>query len=210
MNVIAFANRKGGSGKSTLAVHLAVQAETPEAPALLIDTDPQGSLVYWGRLRKAKTPVVVRAETGELSDILEAARREDVKWVFIDTQPHHTQEIANAMSASSLVVVPLRPALFDVAAVAATLEVAKLIGVEVLPVINSAPARRGIAQAPAAIGARRALMGLGVTPWSGQITIRSGFATALAEGLAVQEVEPDGPAAKEVQALWAEVRSRLQ
>lgn len=210
MNVIAFANRKGGSGKSTLAVHLAVQANRPEAPALLIDTDPQGSSVYWGRLRKAKTPIVIRAETGELSDILEAARREGVNWAFIDTQPHHTQEIANAMRAASLVVVPLRPALFDVAAVAATLEVANLIGVEVLPVLNSAPARRGIAQAPTVMGARRALSGLGVTPWPGQVTIRSGFSTALAEGQAVQEVEPDGPAAKEVQGLWAEIRRLLQ
>lgn len=201
MNVVAFANRKGGSGKSTLAAHLAVQADTPELPALLIDTDPQESLVYWGRLRKSKTPVVVRAEAGELSDILEAARREGVEWVFIDTQPHHTQEISNAMRAASLVVVPLRPALFDVTAVAATLEVAKLIGVEVLPVLNSAPARRGIAQAPAVIGARRALVGLGVRPWSGQMTISSGFSTALAEG--------HGPAAKEVQGLWAEICSRL-
>jgi len=51
MNVIVFASRKGGSGKSTLAAHLTAYAHKPSRPCLLIDTDPQGSLALWHKLR---------------------------------------------------------------------------------------------------------------------------------------------------------------
>jgi chromosome partitioning protein len=45
MNVIVLASQKGGAGKTTLAAHLAVAAEAAgDGPAVLIDTDPQGSL----------------------------------------------------------------------------------------------------------------------------------------------------------------------
>ena len=45
MKTIVIASQKGGAGKTTLAAHLAVTAEQEGAgPAVLIDTDPQGSL----------------------------------------------------------------------------------------------------------------------------------------------------------------------
>src|SRR3954453_16396143 len=87
MHVVAFTSRKGGSGKSTLAAHLSVYADTPDVPALLIDTDPQGSLAFWHDLREAETPVLLRCEARELPDVIEAARRDGVEWVFIDTPP---------------------------------------------------------------------------------------------------------------------------
>ncbi len=97
MRVIAFTSRKGGSGKSTLAAHLSVFADEPDAPALLIDCDPQGSLALWHELRQAETPVLVKCEARELAATIEAARRERGEWVLIDTPPHNTADIAAAM-----------------------------------------------------------------------------------------------------------------
>jgi len=54
MNVVVFASRKGGSGKSTLAAHLAAHVHRPSRPCLLIDSDPQGSLTLWHKLRNAE------------------------------------------------------------------------------------------------------------------------------------------------------------
>ncbi|MEI9928676.1 MAG: ParA family protein [Sphingomonas sp.] len=46
MRVLAMASQKGGSGKTTLSGHLAVQAQRAGfGPVVLIDIDPQGSLV---------------------------------------------------------------------------------------------------------------------------------------------------------------------
>ncbi|MBQ0820715.1 ParA family protein [Microvirga sp. HBU67558] len=210
MNVVAFTSRKGGSGKSTLAAHLSVYADTPDVPALLIDTDPQGSLAFWHELRQAETPVLVQCEARELEDVIAAAKRDGVQWVFIDTPPHNTQDIAAAMRVADLAVIPLRPAVFDIAAVAKTLEMSRALNKPELPVINSAPPKRGTFEIGVVTEARQALSDLEVTPWQGQITQRAGFAHALASGQAVHEFEPESPAAKEVQELWQAVRRAVE
>ena len=57
MYVIAIASQKGGAGKSTFAVNLAALADRENAPALLIDTDAQGSLVGLAQgARRAHAP----------------------------------------------------------------------------------------------------------------------------------------------------------
>lgn len=209
MHVIAFTSRKGGSGKSTLCAHLSVYADAPESPALLIDCDPQGSLALWHEIRRAETPILVRCEARDLPDTIEAARRDGIQWVMIDTPPHNTAEIAAAMRVSDLAVIPFRPAVFDIAAVAATLELAHTIDKPVLPVINAAPPRRGSNAAHVVTEAREALRAMKASPWAGQITTRAAFAHALASGQAVGEFEPGSPAAAEIGDLWQETRRAL-
>lgn len=209
MHVIAFTSRKGGSGKSTLCAHLSVYADGPEAPALLIDCDPQGSLTLWHEIRRAATPILARCEARDLPDTLEAARRDGIRWVMIDMPPHNTADIAAALRVADLAVIPFRPAVFDIAAVAATLELARAIDTPVLPVINSAPPRRGASPAHVVTEAREALLAMGATPWAGQITTRAAFAHALASGQAVGEFEPGSPAAAEIGDLWQETRRAL-
>lgn len=209
MKVVAFTSRKGGSGKSTLAAHLSVFADDPKAPAVLVDCDPQGSLALWHELRQAETPVLVKCEARQLAETVEAARSDGVRWLMIDTPPHNTADIAAAMRVADLAVIPFRPAVFDIAAVAATLEMARTLGKPVLPVINSAPPRRGVQASHVVTEAREALFGMNATPWAGQITTRAAYAHALASGQAVGEFEPGSAAAGEMVELWAEVRRAL-
>lgn len=206
MHVIAFTSRKGGSGKSTLCAHLSVYADAPDAPALLIDCDPQGSLSLWHELRRAATPVLARCEARDLADTVEAARQDGIPWVMIDTPPHNTADIAAALRVADLAVIPFRPAVFDIAAVAATLELARAIAKPVLPVINAAPPRRGAHAGHVVTEAREALLAMGAAPWLGQITSRAAFAHALASGQAVGEFEPGSAAAAEIAELWRETR----
>ena len=209
LQVITFASQKGGSGKSTLAAHLSVHADTSDKPALLIDADPQGSLAFWHEIREIETPVLAKCEASEIEETVEAAAKDGIEWVFVDTPPHNAPAIADAMRAATLVIIPLRPAVFDLAAVAKTLEMAKALSKPVLPVINSAPARRGIARAPVVNEARDALIAMGARPFAGQITQRAAFAHALASGQAVGEFEPDSLAAREMRDLWQEVLRAL-
>ena len=206
MRVVAFSSQKGGSGKSTLSAHLSVFADTPGKPALLIDTDPQASLAFWHELRAAETPILVKCNAKDLPTVVDEARTEGIDWVFIDTPPHNAAAIAEAMRCADLVVVPLRPAVFDIAAVAATLDMAKALGKPTMPVINAAPAKRILGEPAVVTEARQALVGLGTKPWNGQITNRAAFAHALASGQAVHEFEPSSPAALEMVKLWDAVR----
>ncbi len=80
MHVISFSSRKGGSGKSTIAAHLSVFADRTDAPALLIDTDPQGSLAFWHELRAAPTPLLVKCDHNDLAAVIEDAKREGLEF----------------------------------------------------------------------------------------------------------------------------------
>src|SRR3954470_11057742 len=66
MYVIVLASQKGGVGKTTLAAHLAVIAEAAgDGPAVLIDTDPQGSLSAWWNVREANSPALAPTTIAE-------------------------------------------------------------------------------------------------------------------------------------------------
>lgn len=73
MKILVLASQKGGAGKTTLAAHLAVAAEQAGAgPAVLLDTDPQGSLSAWWNSREDDTPALAAASLAELPAKLRA------------------------------------------------------------------------------------------------------------------------------------------
>src|SRR5215203_123302 len=141
MNVIVFASRKGGSGKSTLTAHLAAQAARPSRGCLLIDADPQGSLSLWHELRGSDRPALRRATRG-VEEAVKAARREGYEWVFVDTPPNRSSLVAEAIALATLVVIPARPSVFDIAAVTDTIALCRELKKPYAVVINAAPASR--------------------------------------------------------------------
>src|SRR4051794_34606095 len=124
MNVIVVASRKGGSGKSTLTAHLAAHASKPSRPTLLIDADPQGSLTLWHELRGTGEPALKSGLRG-IAETVKAAKREGYAWTFIDTPPNKSNVVVEAIRAATLVVIPARPGVFDLAAVEDTIALAR-------------------------------------------------------------------------------------
>lgn len=114
-------------------------------------------------LRQAETSVLVKCEAHQLAETVEAARSDGVRWLMI-APPYNTADIAAAMRVADPAVIPFRSALFDIAAVAATLEMAWALGKPVLPVINSAPPRRGVQPSHVVTEGREALFGMNATP----------------------------------------------
>ena len=88
MKVLVLASQKGGAGKTTLAAHLAVAATIDGAgPAVLIDTDPQGSLSAWWNSREADAPALASATLAELPAKLASLADAGFKLAVIDTPP---------------------------------------------------------------------------------------------------------------------------
>src|SRR5262245_43083626 len=209
MNVIVFASRKGGSGKSTLTAHLAAQAHRPDRPVLMVDADPQGSLTLWHKLRGGIEPALCSGIDG-VSDLVRAARRAGYHWVFVDTPPNMSAIVTDAVHAATLVIIPARLTVFDLAAVKETMDLARQLRKPYAVVINGVPARRDNAESPYVREARRVLGSLNVPVWSGQITQRTSFSLALAEGEGASEYDGRSEAASEIEALWTAIEKSVQ
>lgn len=204
MNVIVCASRKGGSGKSTLTAHLAAQAGKPSRPTLLIDADPQGSLTLWHGLRGSDQPTLASGVRG-LTATVAKAEQDGYAWTFIDTPPNKSAVVREAIRAATLVVIPARPSLFDLAAVEDTIELARELGRPYAVVLNAAPPKRNEAESPVVSDVRQRLSALEAPVWSGQITNRTDFFLALGSGQGAKEFDPSSLAAAEIAQLWTSI-----
>lgn len=204
MQVIVFASRKGGSGKTTLTGHLAVEAgRTGHGPIALIDTDPQGSALEWGRQRTDPLPTVVQSSVDEIDADLIRLRDEGHRMVMIDTPPSATAAISEIVRVADLVVVPCRPSPHDLRAVGATVDIVERWGRPMIFAVNSATRRARItAEAAVALSQHGT-----VAP----VTIhhRVDFAGSMVDGRTVMDIAPEGDSAKEIRALWTYVHERL-
>ena len=209
MNVIVFASRKGGSGKSTLAAHLAAQIQKSSKKCLLIDADPQGSLTLWHKLRGTNEPAIKTA-TRSVSELINAAKRDGVEWVFIDTPPTTSSVVDDAIKNATMVIIPARPGVFDVNAVQDTIQSCRAARKPYAVVINGAPARRDEVESRIVTIAREALAKFKAPVWSGQITNRADLLLALAEGEGAREYAAQGRAADEIGKLWAAIERSIK
>ena len=85
MQTIVFASQKGGSGKTTLAAHVAVQAYAAGFGSVaMVDTDPQGSLHSWWKMREDAMPALIRSNAESLAEDLERLRSQGHRLAVID------------------------------------------------------------------------------------------------------------------------------
>lgn len=204
MITIAMISQKGGTGKTTLALNLATAAEATGHTALVVDLDPQASASAWSDHREADAPAVVSAQASRLSNVLEAARGHGAEVAVIDTAPHSERSALAAARAADLVLVPCRPGIFDLRAVAATVEICALAGTAtVAAVLNAVPARGSLAEEAA-----EALAGYGLAVAPVRVGHRVAFVHAATAGLTALEFERGGKGAAEVRALYAWARER--
>jgi chromosome partitioning protein len=202
LKTVALLSQKGGSGKSTLAVHLAVIAQATGRRTVIVDLDPQRSAAAWWETRTAETPEMVETTPGELRAVLDAARADGVALCVVDTRPSAGADTATAAALADLVLIPTRPAIFDLRAIAATVDIVTATKVAAFIVLNGTPAPRGVGEASTTTDARRALADYGTPVAPVSIGLRAALAHALVDGRAVNEFDPTGKAALEMTKLW--------
>lgn len=217
MKTLALLARKGGAGKTTLAIHLAVIAARAGKRVLLVDTDPQRSAAAWWRSRPADVPELVECDATKLAPVLAAAEEAGVDLVVVDSRPSVEADTGAVAKLADLVLIPTRPAILDLRAIAETVRVVTNAKKPALIVLNATPAARaGVREAAITAEARRALAAYDVPVASVAITSRADLSHALVGGLAVNEFAPNGKAAAELgelfkiveKALWPKQRAR--
>ena len=203
---IALLSQKGGAGKTTLSVHLAVAAQEAGERVTLIDTDPQGSAAAWHATRQAtQGPALKTIEATRLNDAITSLRNDAMTLCVVDSAPHVGLGAVTIARNVDLVLIPVRPSAFDLAAARQTVEIVRKANTRAAFVLSACPFR-----APEIEEAREALAEYeGIPVLHMPIIERRAFARAITSGKAVSEFEPYGKAAIEIAALWRRVRAFL-
>lgn len=203
MNVIVLASQKGGAGKTTLAAHLAVAAEADGSAAVLIDTDPQGSLSAWWNVRGPETPHLAPSSVAELPGKLAQLSAAGYDAAIIDTPPAITDAIRAVVEIADLVLIPTRPSPHDLRAVGSTVELVQEAGKPFLFVVTQAkPNTRLTVQAATALSAHGPVA-------QSIVHDRVDYAGSMIDGLTVLETDGKGKSAAEMADLWKIVQARF-
>lgn len=209
MKVLGLLSRKGGSGKTTIAIHLSVLAQQSGLRTLLIDLDQQRSAASWWRARDADTPQLVETDAAKLRDTLDAAKADGIAFAIIDTRPSVEADAVQVAALSNFVLIPTRPAILDLRAILATLDVVKGSTRRAAIVLNACQPTRGAGEASSSVDARRAVKAFGVPVAPVTIVQRAAFSQALIGGQTACETDPDSKAAKEMRAVWRYVEKEI-
>lgn len=198
-------NQKGGVGKTTLGLAIAACLARTGARVLLVDADPQGSALDWAAAREGEPlfSVVGFPRASIHKEIGQIGQGYD--HIVIDGPPRVTDLARSAIMASDCVVIPVQPSPYDIWAAE---EVVKLIeearvykdNLKSVFVVN-----RKITNTAIGRDVADALAAYPVHVLQSAVTQRVIFAESAAQGQAVFEIDPTGPAAAEIEAVVAEL-----
>lgn len=205
MQVITIAMQKGGVGKSTIARSLAVAAVRDGLSVLMIDMDSQQSVSQWAERREGDMPVVVFSTENELPKKLAQAKGV-ADLVIIDTPPARSTEAPAAVEVADLVLIPTTPDVEPLEQMPRTLRLCRGFSRPVFAVVNMANPT-GPAEV---VYTREVIEAMGAKIAPVVLHRRKAHRDASASGQTVQEVDPKGKAATEVDNLWTWVRAELQ
>ncbi|HZY58644.1 MAG TPA: ParA family protein [Candidatus Binataceae bacterium] len=204
MDVFVIANQKGGVGKSTIAANLAVAAETAgKGPAVLIDTDPQGTLSAWWNVRESKMPAFSPTTIEELPEKLRDLEAAGYSVAVIDTPPAITEAIRTVVAKAHLVVIPVRPSPHDLRAVGSTVELVQSEGKPFVFALTQAKANTRLTVSGVASLSAHGMVAPAI------IHDRVDYAGSMIDGRTVQETDPKGRRAVEMTELWKFVQARI-
>jgi len=114
MQTILVANPKGGSGKTTVATNVAGWIAGKRQQVVLADHDPQRSATEWLARRPALFPAILGAPT---DGSRKAAKEAGAQWLVVDTPAGlHGEALRDAVQRADVMLVPLTPSAFDMAA----------------------------------------------------------------------------------------------
>jgi chromosome partitioning protein len=206
--IVSLLNPKGGSGKTTLALHIAGELARRGRRVLLVDADPQGSALDWAETRaregdKRLFGVVGLARETLHREVPELCR--SVDHVVIDGPPRVTPLLRSAVLASDLVLVPIQPSAFDVWASQALLDLVREAAVTKPDLRALFVITRRVVRSIIARDVRAALADLHIPALAASLAQRVVFAETAGTGRLAREIDRHGPAAREVEALVAEL-----
>src|SRR4051812_40954786 len=198
MQIISILGQKGGTGKTTVSLAMAVAAMQDGRTVAVVDLDPQTTATNWQDRRETDNPTVISCQVSRLRFVLDAAAREGADLAIIDTPSKSSEAGIAAARAADVVLIPVRPQIYDLETLPALRDILKLAGQpSSFVVVNAAPT-----QGKRHEEAREAAKGLGFTVCPIILYQRAAYGDAPTKGQTVTEYAPNSKAANEVEQLY--------
>lgn len=202
MKIITLLAQKGGTGKTTLSIHLAVIAAAAKRKTVIADIDPQQSAMFWSKRRQNENPQVIGTVASKLKKTISGLKKKNNDLLVVDTAPHAESDALAAARAADIVLIPSRPAILDLEAIGASVDIVKKTKSKGVIVLNSCPFPGRSGETAIVTEARDALAGYGLPVAPVSLANRVAFSHSLIDGRAVTEFENEGKAAAEMKRLY--------
>jgi chromosome partitioning protein len=204
MQTIVINSQKGGSGKTMLCKHLSVEAERAgDGPVFLIDTDESGVLTGWHSRRVADTPARVDLPFDGIEKGIGLLRHHGAAYCIIDTGSGRLEIAKELFKLADLVIFPVQPSEDDLNAAPVTVHNLKEARVPFVFVLTRVKPNTLITAQAAAILSKHGQVA------ETFVTDRTGYKSPYPKGQTITEADPNGIAAKEISALWQNVKDCL-
>lgn len=211
--VLTLATSKGGVGKSTLARNLAAHWLNIGNTVAVVDADPQGSIIGRhnpdGPMHKLK---VIAEPEETVSNVIEELRGK-YSHIIVDTGGFRNRTTVRALIESDLAIIPLKASSDDVAGALETHTLIQELNKTAERIANPIKYRFLLTMTSQGIilakQLRSELESLGYLIIKSEMYHRIIYPETAIQGLSPCITDPDGPAARDISMIVAEVNQAL-
>ena len=203
MKVISILNQKGGCGKTTIAVNLSKGIAVKRYKVMLIDADPQGSILNWQSISGEHSFQITHYTRDDIHKVIPDIKGYD--YIVIDSPPGVLGVTKSILVSSDEVILPVGPSPLDLWSVNETISLIKEAQWVHQKLRGRILISKKIPNTRIGKEIRDALEGYGLKVMRSEISQRVSYVEAMIAGQSVLDYKPDSEAAKEIMDLTKEI-----